>query len=143
MAKARILAMKLFLIIVGALVTGFAICLLLLTLWLRRLARKVFGSVEDQLDDLNDQLSYSIPPPRIKLVRLEAIEWQHGDEVRTIEETLRQARFEEIGDFRIEPTKVLLRAFCKPVESTYARCASITRTPAADAERRYRTRDQA
>lgn len=112
--------MKLFLIIVGAIVTGFAICLLLLTLWLRRLARKVFGSVEEQLDDLNDQLSYSIPPPRIKLVKLDGIDWQHADEVQTLVETLRQARFEEIGDFRIEPTKVLLRAFCKPSESTYS-----------------------
>lgn len=112
--------MKLFLIIVGAIVTGFAICLLLLTLWLRRLTRKVFGSIEEQLDDLNDQLSYSIPPPRIKLVKLDAIDWQHGDEVQALVDALRQARFEQIGAFRIEPTKVLLQAFCNPAVSAYA-----------------------
>lgn len=112
--------MKLFLIIVGAVVTGFAICLLLLALWLRRLARRVFGSVEDQLDDLNDQLNYSIPPPRIKLVRLDAIEWQQDEAAHALVEPLRRSGFDEIGGFRIEPTKVLLQAFCKPADSTYA-----------------------
>lgn len=112
--------MKLFLIIVGAIVTGFAVCVLLLAILLRRLGRKFLGGIEDQLDDLNDQLSYSIPPPRIKLVKLDAIAWQKGDEVQTIVSTLRQAGFDEVGIFRVEPTKLLLQAFCSPAESAYS-----------------------
>ena len=39
--------MKLFLIIVGALVTAFVLCLVIFVLWLRWLMRKVRGSFED------------------------------------------------------------------------------------------------
>lgn len=113
-------AVKLFLIIVGAVVTGFAICLLVLAIWLRRLARKFFGGVEDQLDDLVDELNYSIPPPRIKLVKLDAIQWQQAEEVQAIEDALRRSGFDEIGGFRVEPTKRLLQAFSKPAEAAYA-----------------------
>lgn len=66
--------MKLFLIIVGALVTAFILCLLIFVLWLRWMMRKLRGSFEDQLGDLAEAMHQNLPPFRIHLKRLPAVQ---------------------------------------------------------------------
>jgi hypothetical protein len=112
--------MKLFLIIVGALVTAFVLCLLILVLWLRWMMRKLRGSVEDQLEDLAEAMERSIPPFRIKLERLPAVDWQQPDKAASLIEPLRQVGFGQVGSFAIQPGDVSLMAFCRPSDSIYA-----------------------
>lgn len=112
--------MKLFLIIVGALVTAFVLCLLIGILWLRRLLRKLGGSIENQLEGLAAAMEQSIPPFRINLKRLPAVEWQQPDEAALLIEPLRQAQFDEVGSFAIQPGDVALMAFCRESDSIYA-----------------------
>lgn len=112
--------MKLFLIIVGALVTGFVVCLLILILWLRWMMRKLGGSLEDQLGNLVEAMERNIPPFRIKLERLPAIDWQQPDQAAALIEPLRQAGFAEVGSFAIQPGDMVLQAFCRPSDSIYA-----------------------
>ncbi|HEV3339776.1 MAG TPA: hypothetical protein VG125_05450 [Pirellulales bacterium] len=112
--------MKLFLIIVGALVTAFVLCLLILILWLRWVLRKLRGSVENQFGDLAEAMERSIPPFRINLERLPAVEWQQPDEAASLIEPLRQAGFGEVGSFAIQPGEIALVALCRPSDSIYA-----------------------
>lgn len=111
--------MKLFLIIVGALVTAFVLCLLIFVLWLRLMMRKLRGSFEDQLDDLAEAMERSIPPFRISLQRLPAVEWQRPDEAARLIEPLRQAGFAEVGSFAIQPGDIVLVALCRCGDSIY------------------------
>lgn len=112
--------MKLFLIIVGALVTAFVLCLLILVLWLRWMMRKLRGSVEGQLDDLAEAMERNIPPFRVKLERLPAVEWQQPEKAAELIEPLRQAQFGEIGRFAVQPGEFSLMAFCRTSDSIYA-----------------------
>src|SRR3569623_156003 len=111
--------MKIFLIIVGALVTAFVICLLLLVLWLRWLTRGFRKSIE-KMGDLAGQLGQAVPPLRIKLRQLGTSQWQRGAEAEALIEPLRLAGFDEIGCFAMEPSEVLLQAFCLKAESVLA-----------------------
>jgi hypothetical protein len=112
--------MKLFLIIVGALVTAFVLCLLILVLGLRWLMRKLRGSVENQLGDLAEAMERSIPPFRINLQRLPAVDWRQPDQADLSIEPLRQARFDEVGSFAMYPGDVSLAAFFRSSDSIYA-----------------------
>lgn len=112
--------MKLFLIIVGALVTAFVVCLLIFALWLRRLFRKFTGAISDQLGDLAEQLAHTIPPLHIDLEPVGEIAWQHAEEAAALIEPLRQAPFDSIGSFAMRPSDVSLEAFCRPRDSIYA-----------------------
>lgn len=113
--------MKLFLIIVGALVTAFVLCLLILVLWLRWLTRNVRRSL-GKLGDVLEQARPSVPPLRIKLRRTDAIHWQRPDEVDALIEPLRQERFAEIGTFGFatDTDDVAMQAFWRPADSVYA-----------------------
>ncbi|HVA50092.1 MAG TPA: hypothetical protein VNH11_27250 [Pirellulales bacterium] len=62
--------MKLFLIIVGALLTAFILCLLILGLCLRWLTRNVRGAMK-QLGGVLEKRRPNVPPLRIKLRRTE------------------------------------------------------------------------
>lgn len=64
--------MKLFLIIVGALVTAFILCLLIFALCLRWLTRNIRNAMK-QLGGVLEKLRPSVPPLRIKLRRMETI----------------------------------------------------------------------
>lgn len=113
--------MKVFLVIVGTLVTAFALCLLLLMLWLRWLTRNLRGSMQE-LGGALEKLRPSVPPLRIKLRRTRAILWQRPDEAEALIEPLRNERFVEIGSFAFatEDGDVALEAFCRFSDSVYA-----------------------
>ena len=115
--------MKLFLIIVGALVTAFALCLLMLVLWLKWLTRKLGKSLGEKLGglaELAEKMQGAVPPLRIKLEPLEAVDWQESDEAEALIEPLRTAGFQEIGGFAMEPGEVTMQAFQLPEENVYA-----------------------
>ena len=79
--------MKLFLIIVAALVTAFALCLLMLVLWLKWLTRKLGKSLGDSLSglaELAEKMQGAVPPLRIKLEPLEAVDWRDSDEAEAL-----------------------------------------------------------
>ncbi|HUY90243.1 MAG TPA: hypothetical protein VMV10_16010 [Pirellulales bacterium] len=111
--------MKLFLIIVGALVTAFAICVLMLVLWLRWLTRKL-GKSLGGLAGLAEKLGGPVPPLRIELRRIETVRWQRADEAAALVEPLRRAHFQEIGGFAMEPGEVVMQAFQLPAENVHA-----------------------
>jgi hypothetical protein len=111
--------MKLFLIIVGAVVTAFALCLLLLTLWLRGLARK-FGKSLGELGKLAEKMQGAVPPLRVKLRPVESVDWIEPEKAEAIIEGLKGAEFEEIGDFELEPSPVTMRALYHPAEAIHA-----------------------
>ena len=115
--------MKLFLIIVAALVTAFALCLLMLVLWLKWLTRKLGKSLGDSLSglaELAEKMQGAVPPLRIKLEPLEAVDWRDSDEAEALIEPLRVAGFQEIGGFAMEPGEVTMQAFQLPEENAYA-----------------------
>jgi hypothetical protein len=111
--------MKLFLIIVGAVLTAFILCLLILRLCLRWLTRNVRGAMK-QLGDVLEKVRPKVPPLRIKLRPVEAIHWQRPDDIEALVEPLRQARFTEIGTFRTDGSGVALEALWRPDDSVYA-----------------------
>lgn len=111
--------MKLFLIIVGAIVTAFALCLLMLVAWLRWMTRNLRKALGD-LGGLAEKLGGPTPPLRVELEPIESIDWQSPDAAAALIEPLRGARFEEIGSFKMEPGAVRLQAFALPAEKVHA-----------------------
>ena len=115
--------MKLFLIIVGAVVTAFALCLLMLALWLRGMARKLGVSLGEKLSglaELAEKMQGAVPPLRVKLRPVESVEWIEPEKAEAFTEELKGAEFEEIGDFEVEPSPATMRALHHPAEGIHA-----------------------
>ena len=113
--------MKTFLAIVGGLCIAFAFGLLILFAWLRwkirRMAEKIGSSIEEAMEAAQKS---SVPPFRIKLASVAALEWQSPEEIEKRAAVLREAQFREAGTFIGEPANLRLAAFCHPEESAYA-----------------------
>ncbi|HVW37693.1 MAG TPA: hypothetical protein VHB99_10325, partial [Pirellulales bacterium] len=115
--------MKLFLIIVGAVVTAFALCLLMLALWLRGLARKLGVSLGEKLSglaEMAEKMQGAVPPLRVKLRPVDSVEWIEPEKAAAFTEELKGAEFEEIGEFELEPSPVTMRALYHPAEGIHA-----------------------
>src|SRR5262249_28856419 len=62
----------------------------------------------------------SVPPFRIKLASVAALEWEAPEEIEKRAAVLREAQFREAGTFIGEPAILRLAAFCQSQESAYA-----------------------
>ena len=113
--------MKTFLAIVGGLCIAFAFGLLVLFIWLRwkirRMAEKIGSSIDEMIEAAQKS---SVPPFRIKLASVAALEWQSPEEIEKRAAVLREAQFREAGTFIGEPANLRLAAFCHVPEAAYA-----------------------
>jgi hypothetical protein len=114
--------MKSFLAVVGALAIFFVLAIVALVVWLwwkiRRIARQVTGAMESLSADAAPQPS--VPPFRVTLNPVPAVEWEAPDEVEEFAAPLRVAQFDDAGTFIVVPANLRLAAFCLPQERAYA-----------------------
>jgi hypothetical protein len=113
---------KTFLAVVGALALLFVLAIVALVLWLwwkvRRIARQVTDAMESLSGDAATQST--VPPFRVTLAPVRAVEWEAPDEVEEFAAPLRSAQFVEVGTFIAEPANLRLAAFCLPHEHAWA-----------------------
>jgi hypothetical protein len=113
---------KTFLAVVGALALLFLLAIVALVLWfwwkVRRITRQVTDAMEGLVGDAATQST--VPPFRITLVPVPAVEWEDPDKVEDFTAPLRAAQFVDAGTFVVAPTNLRLAAFCLPQERAYA-----------------------
>jgi hypothetical protein len=65
-------------------------------------------------------LAGSVPPLRVKLMRLEGHAWSNAERIEELSAGFEAAGFERIGDFDVEPAMFELRAFRHPGARAFA-----------------------
>ena len=113
--------MKTFLAVIGALAIAFVLAVIVLVLlirWkIRRMAEEIVGNVQDLA--LAAEKS-SVPPFRIRLAPVSAIEWAAPQKVKELARALRADQFADVGQFISEPANLRHVVFYHPQESAYA-----------------------
>jgi hypothetical protein len=113
---------KTFLAVVGALAILFVLAIVALGVWLwwkvRRIARQMTDAMESLSGDAATQST--VPPFRVTLAPVPAVEWEGPDEVEEFAAPLRAAQFVDAGTFIVVPANFRVAGFCLPQERAYA-----------------------
>jgi len=113
---------KTFLAVVGALALLFLLAIVALVVWFWWKVRRITRQVTDAMESLAGDAATpaTVPPFRVTLAPVPAVEWEAPEKVEEFAAPLRAAQFVEAGSFIVEPTTLRLAAFCLPQERAYA-----------------------